>query len=77
MLRKAGIETELFLGKGKNNADIIAKSQRERLVIVATSALCMGVDIPNVKQVVHFEPPLSLVEYCQGSGRAVLLAALL
>lgn len=70
MLRKAGIETELFLGKGKNNADIIAKSQRERLVIVATSALCMGVDIPNVKQVVHFEPPLSLVEYCQGSGRA-------
>ena len=29
-----------------------------------------GMDIPNVKQVIHFEPPLSLVEYCQSSGRA-------
>lgn len=70
MLGKAGIATELFLGKGKNNADIIAKSKKERLVIVATSALCMGVDIPCVEKVIHFEPPLSLVEYCQGSGRA-------
>lgn len=69
MLRKKGIATELFLGKGKNNADIIAKSKNERLVIVATSALCMGVDIPRVELVIHFEPPLSLAEYCQGSGR--------
>lgn len=69
MLKRNGIETELFLGKGKNNADIIAKSKRERLVIVATSALCMGVDIPHVELVIHFEPPLSLTEYCQGSGR--------
>ncbi len=69
MLRGEGIATELFLGKGKNNADIIAKSKKERLVIVATSALCMGVDIPHVELVIHFEPPLSLTEYCQGSGR--------
>lgn len=69
MLKRNGIETELFLGKGKNNADIIEKSKRERLVIVATSALCMGIDIPHVELVIHFEPPLSLTEYCQGSGR--------
>lgn len=62
LLRGKGIATELFLGKGKNNVDIIAKSKKERLVIVATSALCMGVDIPHVELVIHFEPPLSLTE---------------
>ncbi|MBE7003034.1 MAG: ATP-dependent DNA helicase RecQ [Ruminococcaceae bacterium] len=39
-------------------------------IIVATSALSLGVDIPNVDLVIHFNFPLSIAEYCQMAGRA-------
>ena len=39
-------------------------------IIVATSALSMGVDVRNVDLVIHFNMPLSLADYYQMSGRA-------
>lgn len=39
-------------------------------VIVATSALSMGVDIRDVDLVVHYNMPLSLADYYQMAGRA-------
>ena len=39
-------------------------------IIVATSALSLGVDIPGVDLVIHFNFPLSIAEYCQMAGRA-------
>jgi superfamily II DNA or RNA helicase len=39
-------------------------------VIVATCALGMGIDVGNVRAVVHVAPPDLLREYCQESGRA-------
>ncbi|XP_068742255.1 uncharacterized protein [Montipora capricornis] len=39
-------------------------------VIIATSALGMGVNFPDVKYIVHAGPERSLVDYIQAAGRA-------
>jgi len=38
--------------------------------VVATSALGVGVDVPDIRSVVHVESPNSLRDYAQESGRA-------
>lgn len=39
-------------------------------VLVATVAFGMGLNVPNVRAVVHFDPPPSLEAYAQEAGRA-------
>jgi len=39
-------------------------------VLVATKAFGLGMDIPNIHLVVHYEPPTSLEDYLQEIGRA-------
>lgn len=55
------------VGKASMLADFMAGKQR---VIVATSALGMGVDIPDVRCIVHIDWPFTMLEYAQESGRA-------
>jgi superfamily II DNA helicase RecQ len=42
----------------------------EQGVIVTTNALGLGIDIPNVRAVIHYDCPDSLIAYAQESGRA-------
>lgn len=44
--------------------------RKEDGLIVATSALGMGLDIPDIRVVIHIGRPRSLEEYLQESGRA-------
>ena len=42
----------------------------EQSVIAATNALGMGINVSNVRLIVHTAPPRTLVDYVQESGRA-------
>jgi len=59
---------------GLNPAERDSRQDRfmreEGLVMVATVAFGMGVDKPDVRFVVHFDPPKSLEAYHQETGRA-------
>jgi len=55
------------VGKASMLAGFMAGKQR---VIVATSALGMGVDIPDVRCIIHIDWPFTLLDYAQESGRA-------
>lgn len=39
-------------------------------LLISTSAFGMGIDIPNIRRIIHWSPALSLTEYTQQIGRA-------
>jgi hypothetical protein len=55
------------VGKASMLADFMAGKQG---VIVATSALGMGVDIPDIRCIIHIDWPRTILDYAQESGRA-------
>jgi superfamily II DNA helicase RecQ len=55
------------VGKASMLEAFMAGRQR---IIVATSALGMGVDVPDVRCIIHIDWPFSVLDYAQESGRA-------
>ena len=71
----AGYLEELYPGEVAAYHSQAKKQERQMLsgekhIIVATSALSMGVDVRNVDLVIHFNMPMSLADYYQMAGRA-------
>ncbi|KAH7542864.1 hypothetical protein FEM48_Zijuj02G0120500 [Ziziphus jujuba var. spinosa] len=71
-LQEAGIKAAIYHGQMGNKA----REESHRLfitdelhVMVATIAFGMGIDKPNVRQVIHYGCPKSLESYYQESGR--------
>jgi ATP-dependent DNA helicase RecQ len=73
LLSDSGIATAPYHGalEGDDRQDVYQDFAAGRLkVIVATSAFGMGVDFPDIRQVIHYDFPGSLEEYYQQAGRA-------
>jgi len=73
LLSDAGIATATYHGAmdGDERQDVYTQFAAGRLkVIVATSAFGMGVDFPDIRQVIHYDFPGSIEEYYQQAGRA-------
>lgn len=71
----AGYLEELYPGEVAAYHSQSKKQERQMLsgekhIIVATSALSMGVDVRDVDLVIHFNMPMSLADYYQMAGRA-------
>ncbi len=72
-LTSQGIEVEAYFGSLDNEARIEAERKlqtNEIKALVATTALGMGYDKPDLSFVVHFQSPGSPVAYYQQVGRA-------
>lgn len=61
-------EVVAYHSRKKNQEKAILSGEKH--IVVATSALAMGVDVRNVDLVIHFNMPLSIADYYQMSGRA-------
>ena len=44
--------------------------QGKRKIMIATSAFSMGIDVPDIELVVHFNAPINMTDYIQQIGRA-------
>lgn len=75
-IKSAGYDAAFYHGKldTKTKMDIQNRFDATVLpalnILVATSAFGMGIDIPDIRHIVHFRPALSIEDYYQQIGRA-------
>lgn len=72
-LKKEGVRAREYHAKLKDEDRVEVEAElrdSDVEVVVATSALGMGFDKPDIEFVVHFQSPSSIVEYYQQAGRA-------
>ena len=70
-LKHNGVAAEAYIGGGDGNAELeVRLLQNDLKCLVATTALGMGFDKPDLGFVVHFQRPASVVHYYQQVGRA-------
>jgi superfamily II DNA helicase RecQ len=61
---------EAYYSDQLDKARVLDQFMGPSTVIAATSALGMGVDIPNIRSIIHIGTPRTLLDYAQESGRA-------
>ena len=75
-LQKQKIEVKFFHSKLDNKNKMHLQNmftgveKPELQVLISTSAFGMGIDIPNIRHIIHLTPALSLTDYVQQIGRA-------
>ena len=76
-LRSLGLDVPFFYSKfgNANDREMLLGRFTGRLepaanVIICTNAFGMGLDLPNVRLVIHWQPPASVEDYLQEFGRA-------
>jgi ATP-dependent DNA helicase RecQ len=70
-LRSRGVDAEAYHAKTENREELEERLlQNDVKVLVATVALGMGFDKPDLGFVVHYQRPASVVHYYQQVGRA-------
>ena len=72
-LRDNGVQTGFYhAGRSKVARDRAQQAfeQGRTRVLVATNAFGMGIDLPDIRLIVHFQTPASLEAYYQEAGRA-------
>jgi superfamily II DNA helicase RecQ len=66
-----GFECEAYHSHTIDRHSVLARFQADPIgVVAATSALGIGVDIPNIRSIIYIGLPRSLLDYAQESGRA-------
>ncbi|OAR01377.1 hypothetical protein LLEC1_04929, partial [Akanthomyces lecanii] len=72
-LRKQGFQAEPFHAglKVETKTEVQDKFLANKVkIIVATIAFGMGIDKPDIRNIIHFDLPSTIEEYCQQIGRA-------
>lgn len=75
-LRQKGVEVEFYHSKLDSKQKMEIQNKFSGIespglkVLISTSAFGMGIDIPDIRHVVHFSPSLSITDYVQQIGRA-------
>lgn len=65
-----GIHHSFTLEKYKERVVKSFKTDGKKRVAIASNALCMGINFPDVRYIIHWGPPRNLLNYHQQSGRA-------
>ncbi|WP_123043466.1 DEAD/DEAH box helicase [Cohnella candidum] len=58
------------LDKERKNANYLRFKKNEAIIMLATKAFGMGIDIPDIENVYHFAPTGNVCDYVQEIGRA-------
>lgn len=66
-----GLTCEAYHSQAEDKSGKLQRLKRgEQRVMVATSAFGMGIDIPDIRAVMHVGSPRTMLDYAQESGRA-------